>query len=187
MITDFLVPFIAVGLAELGDKTQLAVFCLSSKTKEYTRLIFGVMLAFILADGLAILLGDILTKFIPTMYIKIIAGLIFLIVGGFILWDAFKGKDEDEIVCKLKTPFLSGFGLVFISEMGDKTQIAAGIFATQYNPYMVFLGVILALFLLSLMAVFLGKIIFSKFKKKTISIISGAIFVVIGIVTLVGL
>lgn len=181
MFNDFLVPFLVVGLAELGDKTQLAVFCLSSKTKEYSKLILGVMLAFLIADGLAIVFGEALTKFIPSFYIKLFAGLIFLIVGIFMLFQ----KDDDEMVCNLKTPFFSAFSLILISEMGDKTQITAGLFATKYNPYFVFLGVILALFLLSVMAVYFGKFIFKHIKKKLISQIAGTLFVLIGVLTLI--
>jgi putative Ca2+/H+ antiporter (TMEM165/GDT1 family) len=57
MIQDLFVPFIAILIAELGDKTQFAVFCLSSKTKSYAKLFLGVLLAFAVADGIAIILG----------------------------------------------------------------------------------------------------------------------------------
>ena len=53
-----IIPLLAVGLAEMGDKTQLSILILSTRTKEYFRLLLGVMLAFLLADGLAILLGS---------------------------------------------------------------------------------------------------------------------------------
>jgi putative Ca2+/H+ antiporter (TMEM165/GDT1 family) len=51
MIQDILIPFLLVGIAELGDKTQLAVLILSTKTKKYTSLLSGVMLAFFLTTG----------------------------------------------------------------------------------------------------------------------------------------
>jgi putative Ca2+/H+ antiporter (TMEM165/GDT1 family) len=65
--------------------------------------------------------------------------------------------------------------------MGDKTQIASGLFATQYSPVWVFIGVISALTVLSVIAVYLGKFIALKIKKKTISTIAGIVFVLIGI------
>lgn len=64
--------------------------------------------------------------------------------------------------------------------MGDKTQLAAALFATQYNPYLVFVGVILALFTMSVMAVYLGKIIMERVDKNIISTIAGILFIVIG-------
>jgi putative Ca2+/H+ antiporter (TMEM165/GDT1 family) len=65
--------------------------------------------------------------------------------------------------------------------MGDKTQIASGLFATKYNPVMVFIGVISALTILSVMAVYLGKFIALRMNKKTISKVAGIIFVILGI------
>jgi putative Ca2+/H+ antiporter (TMEM165/GDT1 family) len=75
---------------------------------------------------------------------------------------------------------MSGFWLILIAEMGDKTQLAAALFATQYNPLLVFVGVMLAVFILSVMAVYLGKIIMDKVDKKTISTIAGIMFILIG-------
>ena len=177
MLYDILIPFIAIGLAELGDKTQLAVFCLASKTKKCLQLFFGVMLALIIADGIAILLGSYITTLVPQSVIKIIAGAIFITVGIVILLN----NKKEEAKCELKMPFMSGFSLILISEMGDKTQIAAGLFATKFNPFLAFFGVILALTILSLMAVYLGKFVVTKLEKKTVSIIAGILFILIGI------
>ena len=113
MIQDFIVPFIVLGLAELGDKTQLTVFCLAAKTKKHWQLLLGVILAFIIADGLAILLGDYITKIIPMNYVKIAVGIIFIIFGIITLI----GSKEEGSKCNLKNPFLSGFGLILISEV----------------------------------------------------------------------
>ncbi len=89
---------------------------------------------------------------------------------------------EGETTCELKTPLGSGFGLVLISEMGDKTQIASALFATRYNPWIVFFSVILALFLISVLAVFFGKFIMDRVDRRIVSKVSGILFVIIGIV-----
>jgi putative Ca2+/H+ antiporter (TMEM165/GDT1 family) len=178
MAHEYLLPFFAILLAELGDKTQLAVFCLASKTKKYVQLLIGVMLAFIVADGLAILFGDFISNYIPLSFIKIGCGVVFIVVGIVFL---LKDK-EGETTCELKTPLGSGFGLVLISEMGDKTQIASAFFATRYNPWIVFFSVILALFLISVLAVFFGKFIMDRVDRRIVSKVSGILFVIIGIV-----
>ena len=180
MIQDILIPFFLVGLAELGDKTQIAVLVLSTKTREYARLLAGVMLAFILTDGLAILLGNVIANRIPMEYVRIGAGVMFIIFGVMTLIN--KDDDDDkEGSYELKSPFMSGFGLILVSEMGDKTQLASALFATQYDPAMVFIGVVLALFLLSSMAIYIGKILMEKINKNTISRVAGVLFIVIGI------
>jgi len=58
-----------------------------------------------------------------------------------------------------KSPFISAFSLIFLTEWGDKTQIAAALFATKFNALMVLVGTILALTILSVIAVYFGKFI----------------------------
>jgi len=180
MLLDILIPFFAVGIAELGDKTQLAVFCLASKTKRHAQLLLGVVLAFAVADGLAIILGNFLTNIMPLNYIKAGAGFVFILFGVWIMLNHRRKSEEHE----LKSPFLSAFGLILISEMGDKTQIAAGLFATEYNPIFVFIGVMAALACLSLVAVYIGKLLAKRINKKVISIIAGVVFMIIGLTAL---
>jgi len=55
MIEDILVPLIVTGLAEFGDKTQLSILLLSLRTKKHLYLLLGVMLAFLIVDGVAVL------------------------------------------------------------------------------------------------------------------------------------
>ncbi len=54
MLQEVLASFLVVGLAELGDKTQISVFLLASQTKRYVELFVGVMLAFLVVDGVAV-------------------------------------------------------------------------------------------------------------------------------------
>jgi len=163
--------------AELGDKTQLAVLALAGKTKKWKQLFLGVVLAFAVTDGLAIAFGSLLTKLVPIEYIKIASGIIFIVFGVLL----FLNSKEGTTKLKIGNPFVSGFVLVFFSEMGDKTQIASALFATQFNPILVFVGVILALALLSAVAIFIGKKLLSKFDPKTISRAAAVMFIVLGI------
>ena len=74
-----------VFLAELGDKTQLATFCLSADCDPKTSVFLGAILALTLSTLIAVVLGSTLSKFIPENYIKIAAGLFFVGVGGWML------------------------------------------------------------------------------------------------------
>jgi putative Ca2+/H+ antiporter (TMEM165/GDT1 family) len=58
MIVDIMVPLITVGLAELGDKTQLSILIMFSKTREHLKLLLGILLAFLVVDGFAVLFGS---------------------------------------------------------------------------------------------------------------------------------
>ncbi len=179
MIQDILVPFVAVGIAELGDKTQLAVLALSSRTKKYLELLLGVILAFAVADGLAVLLGSLVASAVPQAYIKLGSGILFIAFGIGML------KSGAEKVEKLgmKNVFLTSFTIVLVSEMGDKTQISSALFAAQFNPFLVFIGIIAALSLLSLAAVFIGKLLVSRISREKVTIVSALIFIAIGAIT----
>ena len=178
MLEDFLIPFVTIGLAELGDKTQLSVLLMSSKTKKHLSLLFGVMLAFLLVDGIAILLGSWITTIVPMNQLKIFSGGIFILFGILTLLEKDSNKDENV---QMKNPFVSGFLMIFMAEWGDKTQLASGLFAADYDPWMVLSGVMAGLLIVSVAAIYLGKFLSNKIEPKTISKISGALFVLIGI------
>ncbi|MFB3766454.1 MAG: TMEM165/GDT1 family protein [Methanotrichaceae archaeon] len=177
MIQDILVPMVAVGLAEMGDKTQLSVLLLSSRTTKYVQLLLGVMLAFLIVDGVAILVGAWLTSIVPVYLIKLISGAVFMTFGILMLMDK---KEESETDQSPKNAFASGFSMIFLAEWGDKTQIASALFATEYNPWMVLIGVMAALAILSIMAVYLGRFISGRIDRKVITKIAGIVFILIG-------
>lgn len=177
-LNDIIIPLLAVGLAEMGDKTQLSVLLLSSRTREYAQLLAGIMLAFLLADGFAILVGSWVTSVIPLHLVKLISGAVFILFGIMIL----RGDSEEDVESRLspRSAFVSGFSMIFLSEWGDKTQIASALFATEYDPYMVFIGVMTALLILSVMAIYLGKFLASRIDRRLITRVAGVVFLLIG-------
>ncbi|MEA1993184.1 MAG: TMEM165/GDT1 family protein [Euryarchaeota archaeon] len=182
MLQDLLVPMAVVGLAELGDKTQIAIFLLSTKTKEHIKLLSGAILAFLLADGLAVAAGGYVNRVMPIDTLKLVSGLIFILFGVITLMS----NRKEERTFEFTRPFYSGFTVIFISELGDKTQIASVLFAARYNPLFVFVGVMMTLSLLSIMALYLGKVIATKVNEKLLSTVGGFAFIVVGVAVLVG-
>lgn len=177
MIQDILLPFLSVGLAELGDKTQLAIFCMSSESREHGKLLLGVMLAFALSTAIAVVLGNFAAAYIPVEYVKVAAGALFILLGLLTLF----GKNNGARGCALKNPLLSGFILTFLAELGDKTQLTAALFATRLSPVLVFIGSLLALSVLSLIAIYAGKFVASRIDRRLISSIAGIMFILVGI------
>ena len=150
---------------------------LSSKTKKHLQLLIGAILAFAIVDGVAIIAGTWITTIIPINYLKIISAIVFIIIGILMLIS----KDDEEKETKHKNPFIAAFLIIMLTEWGDKTQIAAAIFATQYDAIFVFIGTMTALLILSLIAIFFGKIISTRMNKKIINKIAGIIFIILGI------
>jgi len=77
----FTSTFLLIFLAELGDKTQLAVVALSAKEKSPLTLFVSAMFGFALATVIAIVIGIVGAKFIYTNVIEKIAALAFIVVG----------------------------------------------------------------------------------------------------------
>lgn len=75
------------------------------------------------------------------------------------------------------------FGIVFIAELGDKTQLATLLFASKSpgNLVAVFLGASAALILASAIGVAAGSIISQYVSPKLLSYVAGAGFIVIGV------
>jgi putative Ca2+/H+ antiporter (TMEM165/GDT1 family) len=178
MLQGVLVPLIAIGLAEIGDKTQISILLLSSQTRDYLRLLLGVLLAFAIVDGTAIILGAWAAQLIPFNLLKLISGAIFVAFGALILR---ADRVEEREVAPSGNVFLSGFTLIFISEWGDKTQVASAIFAAEYSPWAVFLGTMTALAALSLLAIYLGMYFRERLNRRLIARAAGAVFILIGL------
>ncbi|MFH1375594.1 MAG: TMEM165/GDT1 family protein [Patescibacteria group bacterium] len=178
MLPDFFIPLAAVGLAELGDKTQLALFALSSQTRKHFQLLLGSALAFVFTNGIAVLIGDYINQVISFDIIKHVAGIIFIIFGILTL---LKNNQMSEQTPLVRNPFLASLVVVFLAEIGDKSQIATGLFATKYNALFVFAGVMVALTVISALAIWLGKTLLSKVRRRSVLIGSAIIFIVIGI------
>lgn len=181
MVSGFLIPFASILLAEFLDKSQLSLIFLSVKTKHHLQMLLGSFLAFCIVDGVAILFGSFITTVIPGVVIKIVAALGFFIFGIKTLRE--KGK-EQKAASSHKQAFVMGFMAIFLSEWGDKTQIAAALFATKYPMFLVLAGTLTALFILSVAAIYAGKFLLKSVHPRLLHTISGVAFLLLGIVFL---
>ena len=83
--------------------------------------------------------------------------------------------------------FLTTFGVIFLAEMGDKTQLAAMTMAAESKrPWMVFIGAALALTAVSAIGVVAGSLIGNYLPLIWIKRIAAIAFISIGVLILVG-
>jgi putative Ca2+/H+ antiporter (TMEM165/GDT1 family) len=75
----FLSTFALLFVAELGDKTQLAVISMTAKHKAPIWVFLGAALALAAVTGLGVVGGEFLTRLIPEAVLRKIAA------GGFVL------------------------------------------------------------------------------------------------------
>ena len=85
----FLTVFGAVFVAELGDKTQLAtmLFAADKQVSKYT-VFLAASAALIVASAIGVLAGSLLSEYINEKYLLYVAGIGFIIIGAFTLYNA---------------------------------------------------------------------------------------------------
>jgi putative Ca2+/H+ antiporter (TMEM165/GDT1 family) len=81
----FASTFLAIFVAELGDKTQLATLSLAAGGSSRWVVFAGSALALIATSALAVLFGEALTRVIPPVWIRRGAGVLFLVLGVLFL------------------------------------------------------------------------------------------------------
>lgn len=81
--------------------------------------------------------------------------------------------------------FITTFGVIFLAEMGDKTQLAAmTMAASSKKPLAVFIGAALALVCVSAVGVAVGGLLSSYIPIHWIKRISAVAFIVVGVLIL---
>ncbi len=81
----FLSTFALLFVAELGDKTQLAVISMTAKHKMPVWVFIGATLALAAVTGLGVLGGEVLTRFVPEAVLRKVAAVAFVVMG-LLMW-----------------------------------------------------------------------------------------------------
>ena len=191
-----------IFVAELGDKTQLAVVTQTCKFRSPWSVFLGGSLALTAVTALGAVGGQILGDLIPTRVIQVIAGLAFILMGLIVWRESAKMRDivECEVVeddCdglgdsqtedRRKSPFnwkafSSTLSLLFLAELGDKTQLAViGLSSEQALPWVVFLGGALALSSVTALGVLGGEQLCRIIPQHILLKVSAALFVAMGV------
>ena len=81
--------FIAVFIAELGDKTQLATLLFASdKSVSKWAVFIGASSALVVAAGIGVLAGGVISQYVSEKYLHYIAGIGFIGIGVWTLMKA---------------------------------------------------------------------------------------------------
>ena len=185
-----------IFVAELGDKTQLAVVTQTCKYRASLPVFMGGSLALSGVTALGVVGGRALGAFIPQQVIRTVAVIAFIAMGILIWREAADYVGEDE-ACELACSdpeddrprvwnwkaFGSTLTLLFLAELGDKTQLAVLGLATKHgSPRLVFLGGAVALTCVTALGVLGGRQLCRWIPEQLLLRISGVAFVVMGIV-----
>lgn len=175
-----------VLLAELADKTQLVTFALGAETGKPVQVYLGVLGGLFCVTVLGVLAGSLIGLFVPLWLIQIIAGIIFIINGVYALYRA-RSSNEDEEVQSVgsKRVWTRAFALLFLAELGDKTQILVILLvATTGQLLLVFLGAFTALAVVNGIGVVIGDRARHYLGSSVIRYVASAAFIIAGVLML---
>lgn len=181
-----------VFIAELGDKTQLAVMTQTCKFRRPWPVFFGGSLALAAVTALGAVGGRVVGEFIPAAVIRLIAAVAFVVMGALIWREATKAQGADcapEVECADDAgrarlnwqAFGTTFTLLFFAELGDKTQLAVLGLSSKQAALPVFAGGALALTVVTALGVIGGQQLTCWIPEKLLLKISATAFVVMGI------
>jgi putative Ca2+/H+ antiporter (TMEM165/GDT1 family) len=183
----FLVSFVAVAVAEIGDKTQLLSLTLAAKYRRPWPICIGIFLATLANHAMAGGVGALLANWISprAMQWAVVASFI-----GMSVWALIPDKADDEVVAKH-----SGHALViatiitfFLAEMGDKTQLATVALAAQYHPlWQVVAGTTLGMMVANVPVVWLGTRFSARIPLRAARVTAALLFLALGLWNLYGL
>jgi putative Ca2+/H+ antiporter (TMEM165/GDT1 family) len=88
----FFLTFSTLFIAEMGDKTQLAVFSLVTESRSPLSVFLGASMALALVTLIGVTLGGVVTRYVPQHLLKIGAALLFVGIGFYSLWETLGGS-----------------------------------------------------------------------------------------------
>jgi putative Ca2+/H+ antiporter (TMEM165/GDT1 family) len=184
------IAFALTFLAELPDKSMFASLVLGTRYRA-SWVWAGAAAALAIHMAIAVTAGQLIALLPRHIVDGVVAGL-FLAGSGYLLWTSFRSDDEDaaaEAVSNPRRSFLAvagtSFGIVFLAEWGDVTQLTAANLAARYNPVLVFAGSTLGLWVVAGLAVTVGARVLNLIPAPWVRRITAAILLGFGIYTAV--
>ena len=81
----FVLTFVTVFIAELGDKTQIATLIVAAKGYPFASVFAGSAAALILASFIGVFVGVTASRFISEAVLSRVGGVLFIAMGLLIL------------------------------------------------------------------------------------------------------
>lgn len=175
-----------IFLAELGDKTQLTSMALALRY-PWKRIFIGIAAAFAVLNLAAVLVGRILFMVLPIFWVTLVSALLFFFFGYSTLRTSCTAEEDDNLPPTAADAVRTAFLMIFMAELGDKTQLVTASQAAQHSTSIggmlgVFIASTLALWSVSLIGIFAGKQLVKVIPVCWIHRTAGFMFLVFGAV-----
>jgi putative Ca2+/H+ antiporter (TMEM165/GDT1 family) len=183
MLTAALTTFVVVFLAELPDKSMIATIVLATRFRPLP-VWAGVASAFAVHVVIAVAAGHLL-GLLPHRVVAISVAILFAL-GSYLVARGGDPNDEAERVASARRAYASAFGLVFLGEWGDVTQLATANLSARYDaPLAVGAGALLALVAVAGIAVVAGRGLLRTVPLRAVRLVAASVLAVLAILALV--
>jgi putative Ca2+/H+ antiporter (TMEM165/GDT1 family) len=173
--------FAVIFVAELGDKSQLMALTFATRFKPWPVLI-GISVATAVVHLVSVGIGYGLGVALPTGWISLVAGLAFLVFGGWtVRGDALTGAERGKAERATGSAILAVGGAFFMAELGDKTMLATITLATQHGWVGTWVGSTVGMVAADALAILVGRLLGRHLPEKIIKYGAAALFAIFGI------
>ena len=175
----FLVTFSAVALAEMGDRTQLLALILAARYRKPWPIIAGIFAATLFNHLVAGALGIWMASWLTPRLLDAIVALGLFVMAG---WTLVPDDPCEPPQMTARSAFFTTLVLFFLTEIGDKTQIATAALAAAYQDLIaVVAGSTLGMLIADVPVVFVGNAFAARLPLKAIRLAAAGVFAVLGI------
>jgi Ca2+/H+ antiporter, TMEM165/GDT1 family len=176
--------FLAVFLAEMGDRSQILAAALAIRFRNDLAILVGLALTSLLNVAISAAAGSVIDSWISEEPVRLFISLAYIFAGaGMLAW-----RRKVDILTRWKTgAFLTSFLGLFILQFGDKSQflIAANAASTPFWGF-TFVGGLLGILAACVPAVLLREKLVAILPIKLIRRISGAAMLLWGLYLALG-
>jgi putative Ca2+/H+ antiporter (TMEM165/GDT1 family) len=187
-----LTTFVVIFPAELPDKSLFASLVLGTRFRPLP-VFCGVAAAFAVHVVIAVTIGGVFVALLPQRLVLFVVSALFAGGAALLLFGredaAEEGAAEASRAVADRRPahvVLASFGVVFLGEWGDITQITTANLAARYgDPISVGIGALLALWSVSALALTMGRGLARRVPTRLVRRLTGAVLALLAVVSLV--
>ena len=188
-----LTTFVVIFPAELPDKSMFASLVLGTRFRP-SPVFCGVAAAFAVHVVIAVSIGSVFSLLPERLVLFVVAA---LFAGGSALLLLGKDDEDEEEEGAAEAAragadqrpvrvALASFGVVFLGEWGDITQITTANLAARYrDPISVGVGAVLALWSVAALAVTVGRGLLKRIPTRLVRRLTGVVLAVLAVLSLV--
>jgi Ca2+/H+ antiporter, TMEM165/GDT1 family len=184
-----LTTFAVVLPAELPDKSLFASLVLGTRYRPLPVFV-GVAAAFAVHVTVAVAVGGAFSL-LPERLVLLVVAALFAGGAGLLLLGHGEEPDEEAPAATRGSQAaprvaLTAFGVVFLGEWGDITQVTTANLAARYgDPLSVGIGALLALWTAAALALTVGRGLVQRVPARLLRRLTGAVLAVLAVLTLV--